>query len=157
MTHSPNEVAHEVLDVAPSIVRVIRTEMRRHRGADLSVPQFRTLAFLHHHPGASLSAAAEHLGLTLPTVSKMVDGLVARKLVTRATQDADRRCIRLAATPHGEATWMAARQSTQAKLAEQLAGLSEGERAAVVRAMGILRPIFAGSPEPKKRPEEAAR
>ena len=157
MTYSPNEVAHEVLDVAPSIVRAIRSEMRQHRGADLSVPQFRTLAFLKRHPGASLSEAAEHLGLTLPTVSKMVDGLVARKLVTRETQDVDRRCIRLGVTARGEATWSAARASTQAKLATLLAGLSEDERATVVRAMDILRPHFAATPPPKKRAGEVAR
>ena len=142
MSITPDEVAREVLDVAPAIVRAIRTEMRQHRGADLSVPQFRTLAFLQRQPGASLSDVAEHLGLTLPTMSKMVDSLVARKFVTRETHSTDRRCIRLAVTGRGQASWLAARQSTQAQLARQLADLSDAQRSTVAQAMEILRPVF---------------
>ena len=142
MSITPDEVAREVLDVAPAIVRAIRTEMRQHRGADLSVPQFRTLAFLQRQPGASLSDVAEHLGLTLPTMSKMVDSLVARKFVTRETHSTDRRCIRLAVTARGQASWLAARQSTQAQLARQLADLSDAQRSTVAQAMEILRPVF---------------
>ena len=51
--------------------------------ADLSVPQFRTLLFLRRHPGASLSEVAEHIGLTLPSISKMIDRLEARDLLAR--------------------------------------------------------------------------
>ena len=157
MPTTPDEVAREVLDVAPAIVRAIRSEMRQHRSADLSVPQFRTLAFLQRQPGASLSGVAEHLGLTLPTTSKMVDSLVARKFVTRETLSTDRRCIRLAVTARGQASWLAARQSAQSQLARQLAHLSDDERGTVVQAMKILRPIFAASPGVKKSAEAAAR
>ena len=41
----------------------------------------------------------------------------------------------------------AAREATLAHLAEQLAALSDGERAAIVQAMDLLRPIFVRGPK----------
>lgn len=147
MRTTPDETARAVLEVAPAIVRAIRSEMRQHRAVDLSVPLFRTMGYLNHHPGASLSDVAEHIGLTLPTMSKMVDGLVARKFATRETHAGDRRRVTLSLTPRGRATWEAARAATLAHLAEQLEALSDGERAAIVQAMELLRPIFVSGPK----------
>ena len=83
MFGSPDECARQILEIVPMVMRAIRTEIRSHRGSELSVPQFRVLIFLNRHEGASLSDIAEHLGLTLPSTSKMIDGLVARNMVTR--------------------------------------------------------------------------
>jgi DNA-binding MarR family transcriptional regulator len=143
MTTSVAACAQEVLEVVPQIMRAIRTEMRRHRTADLSVPQFRTLGFIDRNASASLSDAAEHIGLALPSMSKLVDGLVTRKLVTRQTDAADRRRLTLALTRSGRTALEASRAATRACLAENLAALTEAERATVVKAMAALRPVFA--------------
>ena len=79
--------ARELMDTAPKIMQAIRVEMRRGRGSDISIPQFRSLAFIQRNPDSSLSNLAEHLGLTLPSVSKLVDGLVKQKLVIRQESD----------------------------------------------------------------------
>jgi DNA-binding MarR family transcriptional regulator len=143
MVTSSAACAQEVLEVVPQIMRAIRTEMRRHRTADLSIPQFRALGFIDRNASASLSDAAEHIGLTLPSMSKMVDGLVARKLVTRQTDAADRRRLTLALTRSGQTALETSRAATRACLAENLAALTEVERANVVKAMAALRPVFA--------------
>jgi DNA-binding MarR family transcriptional regulator len=140
---SPDECAHEVLEVVPLVMRVIRAEMRSRRASDLSVPQFRTLAFLSRCEGASLSDVAEHIGLTLPSASKMVDGLVVRELVTRRSSARDRRRVLLALTAKGEGALASARRGTQARLAEMLTALPAEERAVVVRALRTLRRVFA--------------
>src|ERR1039458_10532534 len=57
--------ASEILDAVPAVLQFIRAQIWRHSGPDLSVPQFRTLAFLNRTPGTSLSALAEFLGLSL--------------------------------------------------------------------------------------------
>src|SRR5262245_1667093 len=124
MSISADECAREILEVVPLIMRVIRTYMRAHSISELSVTQFRTLAFLNRHPGASLSDVAEQIGLTLPSMSKLIDGLVARQLVLRDVSPADRRCITLALTPLGQTTFQAARQATQVHLGQLLAGLT---------------------------------
>ena len=78
-----DECARQLLDTTPQIMRFIRAEMRSHRGHDLSVPQFRTLTFVNRNPEGSLSHLADHLGLTLPSTSKLVDGLVNQKIIIR--------------------------------------------------------------------------
>src|SRR5512141_2900959 len=114
MTPSPDACAQEILDVVPAVMRTIRAELRRHRTADLSVPQFRTLAFIDRKADASLSDVAEHIGLTLPSISKIVDGLVTRKLVTRQTASDDRRRMTLALTTRGRSALQASREATRA-------------------------------------------
>ena len=134
--------AHELMDTAPQIVQAIRIEMRRGRGSDISIPQFRTLRFIQRNPDAALSTLAEHLGLTLPSVSKLVDGLVKQKLITRKESTADRRRITLTLTPNGTAIVEAARAGARANLAKKLAGLSNDELETISLAMQLLRPIF---------------
>lgn len=139
---TPDESAREILEVVPHIMHTIRRHMRSHSSPELSVPQFRTLAFLNRWPGASLSDVAENIGLTLPSMSKLVDGLVARQLVRREASPVDRRCITLALTSLGQRTFQAAYQATQVQLAELLTELNDAERTTVVAAMRALRPIF---------------
>jgi DNA-binding MarR family transcriptional regulator len=144
MSLSSNECAREVVEVVPLIMRALVGEMRRHRATDLSVPQFRTRAFLNRHEGACLSDVAEHIGLTLPSMSKMIDGLVARGRVLRHIHPRDRRRVTLALTERGGEALQVAREATRAFLAARLATLPESQLAAIVRAMGVLRPIFDG-------------
>jgi len=139
---SLDECACQMLETVPLVMRTVRTEMRRHRAADLSVPQFRTLAFLNRQAGASLSQVAEHIGLTPPSMSLLVEGLVERKLILRNTHAADRRRVTLRLTARGESALEAAHGATQAALAGKLAALSIQNRAIVVQAMQALRPIF---------------
>src|SRR5512136_916163 len=140
MTTLPDACAQEILEVVPAVMRTIRTEMRRHRTADLSVPQFRTLAFIDRQADASLSDVAEHIGLTLPSMSKIVDGLVARNLVTRQTHATDRRRMMLALTPRGQTALQTSRAATRACLAEDLVALSDRQRETIAQALEILRP-----------------
>ena len=145
-SHSAKTCANIVLEVVPMVMRTLRVEMRQHRAADLSVVQFRTLNYLNNHPGTSLSAAAEHIGLTLPAVSTLVDGLVERKLVKRGAAAGDRRRITLALTEPGQTALSATKAAAEAQLAQRLARLSPADCAVVIQAMQILRPLFA--PEP---------
>jgi MarR family transcriptional regulator for hemolysin len=131
-----------MLDTVPLIMRTIRSEMRSHRTPELTVPQFRALAFLRRHTGASLSEAAEHMGLTLPSMSRIIDGLVVRQLVVRQTPPEDRRRVSLALTGSGQEMLQLARKATQACLAEALMTLSEAQRASIIEAMQMLRPLF---------------
>jgi DNA-binding MarR family transcriptional regulator len=142
---SSAECAREMLEVVPMIMRAIRSQMRSHRTPDLSVPQFRTLAFLGHRQGASLSEVAEHIGLTRPSASKLIDGLVARSLVSRKGSPVDRRRIKLALTKEGRVTLRAAWSAAQAHLANRVAALPSGEQAIVGQAMRTLSSLFASS------------
>jgi MarR family transcriptional regulator for hemolysin len=134
--------AHDLMDTAPKIVQAIRVEMRRGRGSDLSIAQFRTLGFIQRNPDSSLSDLADHMGLTLPSVSKLVDGLVKQKLITREESVADRRRLTLVLTQNGESIVNSARVNAQANLARILSGLTTDELTTIHQAMKLLYPLF---------------
>jgi MarR family transcriptional regulator for hemolysin len=142
MTNLLDACASELMDTAPQIMQAVRVEMRRGRGSDISIPQFRTLAFIQRSLDASLSNLAEHLGLTLPSVSKLVDGLVKQKLVIRQESTTDRRRITLALTKAGASIVNLARTGAEANLAKKLENLSSNELETICQAMQLLRPIF---------------
>lgn len=154
MAITADECAREILDVAPLVMRAIRAEMRRHRAAGLSVPQFRALVFLDSHPGGSLTKVAGYLGLTLPSTSKMVDGLVTRQLVTRSSCAEDRRKITLNLTEAGRAMLEGAYQATHAYLAGRVSALEPEQQAAIFHSMQALRPIFALQDDPVTEAEK---
>jgi DNA-binding MarR family transcriptional regulator len=136
------ECARQLLETTPQIMRSIRAEMRNHRGHDLSVPQFRTLTFINRNPEVSLSHLAAHLGLTLPSTSKLVDGLVNHKIVTRRESREDRRRLTLALTKNGADILRVARAATQNHLKDVLHELSADELSTIHRAMDLLHPLF---------------
>ena len=148
---NPSQCAALLLDVVPLVMRTIRAEMRSHRGAGLSLPQFRTLFFLRRNAGASLSAVAEHVGLTPPSASKMLDGLIARNLASRQESLTDRRRVTLALTAQGRAALKKARDRAQVHLAEMLSTLPATDRTVVAEAMTILQGVFSSGRETERR------
>ena len=60
--------------------------------ADLSMPQYRILALLDAGPSLP-SALADRLAVRPPSITSVVDGLVARGLVDRHTEEHDRRRV----------------------------------------------------------------
>jgi DNA-binding MarR family transcriptional regulator len=130
------------MDTVPQIVQAIRVEMRLGHGANISIPQFRTLRFIQRHPDSSLSNLADHMGLTPPSVSKLVDGLVKQKLINRQESSTDRRRLTLELTQAGESIVNLSRANAQDSLAKTLGRLSEDEMKIIERAMNLLQPLF---------------
>ncbi len=69
---------------------------------ELSLPQYRVLVFLSTHDAAAASALAARLDVTRPTITALVDGLVARRLVQRRPATVDRRRVEHRLTAEGE-------------------------------------------------------
>ena len=143
MTVTPQDCAREVLETIPLIMRTIRSRMRATPPMNVSVPQFRTLMFLQRHDGPSLSDVAEHLGLTLPSMSKLVDGLVGHGVVMRQPHPGDRRRVTLTLTAGGRSTLQTVREAAQAHLAGMMSTLPPDRRMVVVEAMRALQEVFA--------------
>jgi DNA-binding MarR family transcriptional regulator len=140
---TPKVCAAEVLETVPLIMQFIRIEMRRRGSAEISVPQFRVLAFIDRHPGESLSAIAERVGLSLPAMSRLVDGLVDHGLLSRELSPQDRRFVAIRITDAGRELVRAARADAQNRLADILADLPAEDRTVVVEGMHKLRSLFA--------------
>ena len=143
---SSSRCAADILDAVPVAIRFIRSEMRNHRSAELSLPQYRALLFVSFYQGASLSAVSEQLGLSLSATSRLIDGLVGKGLLKRQASPGDRRQMALSVTPRGQSAYRAARRATQAKLAEELLALPQSQRAAMGQSMRTLRQLLMGRP-----------
>jgi DNA-binding MarR family transcriptional regulator len=142
--------ARYLLDLIPQLMQEIRHGMRGGRDDGISVPQFRTLAMVSFHPGASLSDAAAHIGLGAPAMSTLVDGLVRRRLLSRRSAIGDRRRAVLGLTPSGRLVLTRSRAATRKMLSARLAGLNDDEMATVITATHLLMRIF-----PAKKPGDA--
>ncbi len=142
MTATTEECARELLEVVPLVMRDIRAQMRSKRTPDLTVPQFRTMVFVNRNSGSSLSEVADHIGITLPSASKLVDDLIKNDLMKREEHPADRRRVRLAVTRRGLTILQASRKATLTYLEEKLCETNSDEREAIVKAMKAMRSAF---------------
>ncbi len=139
---TPRQTATEVMDFIPVLMRLLRKKFREKRIGDLSMAQFRTLAFIDANQGASLSESASHIGLGLPSMSKLVDALVTRKFLTRETHGRDRRRICLALTRQGKRELTEAYKHAQRYFTDKFAALSDEQRAQVLQSIDLLRQLF---------------
>jgi DNA-binding MarR family transcriptional regulator len=146
MIPSSHSCAAELLEVVPLIMRAMRAEVRRQRSPELSMPQFRALAFLGRNEGAALSDVATFLGLALPSASKLIDGLVLSKFVVREIAAEDRRRVCLALSPAGRAKYKVMVTQARKFLAKKVAHFSDPQRQQLSEILGALRLIFEKNP-----------
>jgi DNA-binding MarR family transcriptional regulator len=93
----------------------------------LSLPQYRVLAYLSDGDAAA-SALADRLAVSPPSVTSLVDGLLARSLVTRRHHDTgDRRRVSLAITAEGRRVLADADQAASDQLKEVAGLLGDAE------------------------------
>jgi DNA-binding MarR family transcriptional regulator len=139
-----DQCARVVMETVPQVMRAIREEMRRQGAPLLSLPQLRTLAYLHRNPGSCLFHLAKHLGVARPTASTIVERLVRRGMVTRADNPEERRRVVLTLTPLGARYLRRARESTQSWMATALSRLSSARLRRIMQGMSLLGEPFAG-------------
>lgn len=130
------------MDAIPVVMRTVIGEFHAQRSLELTVPQFRVLAYLHRHKGSSLSDVAQHFSLSLPTMSKVVEGLVRRAFVIRDACTQDRRRVVLNLSESGLSAFDAARTRVESRMAQRLSTLSPQEKQTVSDAMDALRSLF---------------
>ncbi len=145
MSESSRECAREVLDAVPAVMRFIRSRMRMRRAPGLSVPQFRSLAFIDRVAEAALGDVAGHLGLAPASVTKLVDGLEDRRLVRRSPSVSDRRRVLLTLTASGRRMMESARGEALSGLASILSALPAADRRKVSAAMRTMRRSFVAA------------
>lgn len=100
---------------------------------DLSLPQYRVLALLGDGSTAS-SVLARRLAVSPPTVTAVVDGLVARGLVERRADPQDRRRLTLLLTRDGKRLLAAADAAGEARL-DEIAGFLDDPPAALAAGL----------------------
>ncbi len=74
-------------------------------GTDLTFPQWRVIVVLGEHAnGATVSAVAARIGVTVPATSRQLQRLARRGLVEIRPDEQDRRAVRARLTGNGRAT-----------------------------------------------------
>ncbi|WP_024889895.1 MarR family winged helix-turn-helix transcriptional regulator [Luteimonas huabeiensis] len=107
-------------------------------GHVLSFSQYVVLKTLALGPicAGDLARAAE---LNPGAMTRLLDKLVARGLVDRVPDPADRRVLRIRLTEAGEAIWRDIEQCGQRVRERALAGLDDAERARLIRLLEQVR------------------
>ena len=137
-----NNLAKTFLEVLPKTMWLVRAEIRlaarrKSRGA-LSVPQIRVLAQLNRSPKTN-GELAEILGVSVPAMSRLVDGLVRRRLVLRMTQRQDRRSATLSLSPAGRKYFVSVMRTVETRFSKQFAALNPEQSRALAVGLGILQ------------------
>ena len=138
----------QILDLEPAMHRAMGPARARDWvDVDLTMSQLKVLFVLHSsvvpggEPGTSalrVSEVARLLGVTLPTVTAVMDKLVERGLVRRDEDPADRRQTLCRLTPPGQQTIERLMAGHRAYTETLLHYLSEDELAVVLRSMRLL-------------------
>ena len=136
------DCAARVMETIPLVMRAIRADMRAQGATTISVPQFRTLAFLDRNPGASLSEVAEHVGVTRATASATIERLVQRNFVDRINDPQERRRVILNLTEAGQYHLQQAREHTRSQIAGLLNHLTEGQILQIEEGLVLLKQVF---------------
>jgi DNA-binding MarR family transcriptional regulator len=132
---SPDETAARLHKAA---IRLLRLARREDDATGLSAPRLSALSVVVFAGPLSLTALAAEEQVRAPTMTRIIDALVAANLVTRETDPADRRMVRIAATEEGRAVLEDGRRRRVAAIADRLAALSESERRALARGVDLL-------------------
>ena len=124
-----------------SAVRLLRTLRREDDGSGLSAPRLSALSVLVLAGPMSLAELAAAEQVKPPTMSRIVDALVERGLVTRIAKPGDRRSVVIEATREGGQLLAAGRERRVQPLIARLRRLADSERRALARGVEILERV----------------
>ncbi|MDX9954778.1 MAG: MarR family winged helix-turn-helix transcriptional regulator [Anaerolineae bacterium] len=137
------DCAHSIIAVVPRLSRLMRKDLRLHSEGLFTEPQFRVMARLYREGPQCLSALADLQGVSLPTMSKLVQGLEARALVERERDEVDHRRIVLALTPVGRSAYEDLLHCTEQHIVDWISTMTPEDRSQVIHALEQLDRLFS--------------
>ena len=146
-TATPDELPARVHSAALHLLRRLAQE---DRATGVSPSRLSALSVLVFGGPRTIGSLAAVEGVTPPTMTRLVAGMVAEGLVERVADTNDRRVVRVSASERGRAVLLAGRDRRVTALAAMLAPLTPKERRRLATAAGIIERILA--PGPAKGP-----
>ena len=122
---------------------------------DLTLPQYRVLGILAEGSAAA-SGLADRLAVRRPSITALVDGLVARGLVDRRQEDSDRRRVALRLTPEGARTVAEADRVVDEHLVSIAGHLPDKDEAMALRSLELWGRALSESRSSARRAAERA-
>jgi DNA-binding MarR family transcriptional regulator len=130
MIASPQAVAEVLGKLMQLCYRSSSPELFRRLGElDLNLTQVKTLHLLTDSADVNVKEVAGLLNMSLPAMSRSLDGLVQRGYVERLESDKDRRARLVRLLPAGRALLEEIEQARVSALEDLMATLSDDERA----------------------------
>ena len=121
-----------------SVMRLARRMRAMRADTSLSLSQLAALATLERHGPLTPGELAAHEKVQPPSMTRLLAGLEAAGLVTRAAHATDGRQVVMTVSPAGQALLREDRRRRDAWLAQQLRTLDPDEIAVLGRAAVIL-------------------
>ncbi len=118
--------------------RRARARLAREEGLPLTPAQLHLLEALDGSDGLTVGRIAEAAGVSPPTATRMLDGLVRDGVVERRAEPGDRRCVRVEITAAGAELVTATRASIAERRAALFARLEPRERETAARLLRRL-------------------
>ncbi|WP_328498444.1 MarR family transcriptional regulator [Streptomyces sp. NBC_00414] len=126
-TPVPDTFADQVLDAVEGLV-TLWFAAAEDITPRMSTRQLLALQTVHRLPELNLTTLAEHLGIALPTASRLCDRLEAAGLLQRTVQPHSRREIQLLVTSHGRRLLADVTERRSRSLAGVFDAMAPGER-----------------------------
>jgi DNA-binding MarR family transcriptional regulator len=135
------ECAKQIMETVPFVMRSIRAEMRSAAQGLFTVPQFRILNRLSKAPHTNRDLA-EWMGVTPPTMSRMIDTLVRRGFIEKTPDPTDLRSQSLSVTALGRKETTQTRSVVRRRIANRVSGLDQRKVATLMKSLEVLRESF---------------
>ncbi|MFI1044207.1 MarR family winged helix-turn-helix transcriptional regulator [Streptomyces griseoruber] len=110
----------------------------------LPARQLLALRTVRRRPELNLTALAEHLGIGVPTASRLCDRLEAAGLIERTVQPRNRREVQLVVTAYGSRVLADVTERRVRRLGAVLAGLTPAQRTALEQGLYAFRHAYTG-------------
>lgn len=134
------DVASRMLDTLPRAMAMVRAQFRVKPKTRLSLAQYRALGRLRRRPRTN-AELAESLGVSLPAVTRMVNGLAKQKFVSRTPSKEDRRRVAISCTKTGLAAYDGVRAELGRRLAQAVCLLNDDDKRLLVAGLAVLRAL----------------
>jgi len=132
-----DELVSALLTASRALVGVSARSLGKLEDA-VTITQFRTLVVLEGHGDTRLNQLAVRLGVTPSTALRMVDRLIAARLVTREENKADRREVLIALTGEGARLVSEVTARRRAEIATIVAAMPQEGRKDVIAALNAF-------------------
>ncbi|GJM40220.1 MAG: hypothetical protein DHS20C20_05020 [Ardenticatenaceae bacterium] len=140
MDTNRHQIAVSILQIIPSVMRLLAAELRQ-GNTPLLPPQLGVLTLLAEK-SRNLSELAELHSVSLPTMSSTVSKLVTAGWVVRNRSQQDRRIVMLALTPAGQAILQEIGEKLVSQVADQLKAIPDNELNSLEDGLSILKTAF---------------
>ena len=128
-------IAEALHSAAIKLLRMVRAEDAASGIGPAQLSALSVLVFLGEKTVGELATLEQ---VRAPTMSRIAEGLVERKLVQRNAAPTDRRTVRLLATAEGRKLLLAGRDRRVRALAKKLESLTASELASLKEAAGLI-------------------